>query len=172
MCTDPSFACGASIKIGPPLWGSRPDTSRPDGAARAACGHVFALRQSLPRDHFLRRLQSVCKERVDARARSSARSAQGSAARKSLQPYLQRAARARFEPAELTPRAPAACLNGGDDGYARLITVISEIATQTSDHKGGKNAGQVAPAPRLPSRPAPSTHLLPRQSTMVRPQAF
>ena len=165
------FGRGASNEIGRCVWGSRPDTNRADGAARAAFWHIFALRQPLPRDHFSVLVQTVSEERFDARARWAACSTHGSAARKPLQTYLQRAARAWFEPAELTPRALAACLNGGDDGYARL-SLFSEIASQKSDHKGGKKVRQVAPAPRLPSRPAPSTHLLPRQGATVWPQAF
>ena len=50
-----------------------------------------------------------------------------------LQMYAKRPARAWFEPAELSPRAPAASLNGVDDVLARLITVLRYRAflTQT-----------------------------------------
>ena len=124
MRADPSFARGAPNEIGPPLWGSRPDTSRPDGAARAACGHVFALRQPVPRDHILTRLQGACRERFRAKARLAVCPTHGYEARESLQMYAKRAARAWFEPAELSPRTPAASLNGVDDELAYLITVL------------------------------------------------
>ena len=54
----------------------------------------------------------------------------------------------------------------------RALSLFSEIASQKSDHKGGEKMSQVARAPRLPSRSAPSMHLLPRQSATVWPQAF
>ena len=38
--------------------------------------------------------------------------------------YAKRAARAWFEPAELSPRAPSASLNGADDELAHLIIVV------------------------------------------------
>jgi hypothetical protein len=103
---------------------ARPDTDRANGAVRAPRGHVFALRQPVPRDHILTRLQGTCRERFRAKARLVVSPTHGSEARESLQMYAKRPARAWFEPAELSPRAPAASVNGVDDELAQLIIVV------------------------------------------------